>query len=74
MQQSAMPPYQWTVNHTDFVKYITRECLESTSSAVLHRIIPHLGALGNIAPGNMPALAKALCNLRSVDFAFCSRG
>ena len=67
MQQSAMLPDQWTTKHNDFVQYITRECLESTESAVLHSIIPHLGALDEIAPGHMPALAKALCKLRSMD-------
>ena len=46
-----------------------RECLASTETAVLHSIIPHLGALDEIAPGNTPSLAKALCKLRSVDFA-----
>ena len=51
-----------------FVKYITRECLASTESAVLHSSIPHFAPLDDIAPGNMPALAKALCKLSSVDF------
>ena len=68
MQQSAMSPDQSTTKHKYFGQYITRECLASTESAVLHSTIPHLGALDDIAPGNMPALAKALCTLRSVDF------
>ena len=48
------------------VKYITQECLASTESAVLHSSIP-LG-LDDIAPGNTPALANALCKFRSVEF------
>ena len=33
---------KWTVEHKDFVKYITRECLTSSDTVVLDCIVPHL--------------------------------
>ena len=46
VQQSAMTPDEWATKHTDFVQYITRECLALTESSVLDVIIPHLKAFG----------------------------
>ena len=70
IQQSAMLPEQWTTQHTYFVKYITRERLASTESAVLHSVTPPLGGLGrHCARQYAGPFAKALCKLRSVDFA-----
>ena len=68
MEHCAKTPSQWTETQKAFVKYITRECLQSTSGAALDGIVPHLQALGDMAPDHMPSLARSICKLRSVDF------
>ena len=68
MQHYAKPPSDWTDTEKAFVKYITRECLQSKVGAALDGIVPHLKTLAEMAPGHIPLLATAICKLRSVDF------
>ena len=58
---------KWTVAHTDFVKYITRECLTSSETVVLDCIVPHLKALYDMAPDNIPTFTQCLIRLCMLD-------
>ena len=58
---------KWTVEHKDFVKYITRECLTSSDTVVLDCIVPHLKALYDMAPDNIPTLTQCLIRLCMLD-------
>ena len=68
MQRYAKTPSDWTETEKAFVKYITRECLQSQVSTCLDGAIPHLTSLADMAPDHTPLLATAICKLRSVDF------
>ena len=72
IQHGVNLPGEWTMQDKAFVQRSTRECLASTDSSVLDSIIPHLQALVDMAPDHMPALAKCICKLRSVDFTSLS--
>ena len=68
MQHYAKPPSDWTETEKAFVKYITRECLQSKVGAALDGIVPHLKTLADMAPDHIPLLATAICKLRPADF------
>ena len=69
LQHSGKTPGQWTEMQIAFVKFITREALQSTASKTLDAIIPHLKALDGMAPDHIPMLARAVCKLSTVDCA-----
>ena len=55
------------VEHKYFVKYITRECFTSSDTVVLDCIVPHLKALYDMAPDNIPTLTQRLIRLCTLD-------
>ena len=60
MQRYAKTPSDWTETEKAFVKYITRECLQSQVSTCLDGVIPHLKSLADMAPDHIPLLATVV--------------
>ena len=67
MCHNVTTPDKWTLEHNDFVKYITRECFTSSDAVVLDCIVPHLKALYDMAPDNIPTLTQCLIKLCLLD-------
>ena len=67
MRHNVTTPDKWTVEHKDFVKYIARECLTSSDTVVLGCIAPHLKALYDVAPDNIPTLTQCFITLCALD-------
>ena len=67
MCHNVTTPDKWTLEHKDFVQYATRECLTSSDTVVLDCIVPHLKALYDMAPDNIPTLTQCLIRLCMLD-------
>ena len=69
MKKIAASPGDWTETQKAFVKFITREAVNTTVIEDIGGIVPHLQALSDDSTSaeHVPLLAQAICKLVKVD-------